>query len=117
MKPIWEAPLGRHKVKITVVKRFKPSDVFGDNIPVKFREPRHHPEGYCSLLKDGQEFIVDEDVSQMPEGFCDTAWHNIWPNVRTLSFGGNFPWFENKGIAITCCIDGLRPVVFKLERV
>jgi len=34
-----------------------------------------------------------------------------------LAFGGDFPWFKEKGIAISCCSDGLRPVVFKLERI
>ncbi|UCH37510.1 MAG: TIGR04076 family protein [Candidatus Bathyarchaeota archaeon] len=53
----------------------------------------------------------------MPEGFCTSAWNSIYGSIRTLSFGGNFPWFKENGIAINCCIDGLRPVIFKLERV
>jgi len=31
--------------------------------------------------------------------------------------GGDFPWMRQRGTMITCCTDGLRPVVFKLERV
>jgi len=39
--------------------------------------------------------------------------------IMTLRFGGN-PWFpeyyEDHGVAVACCPDGLRPVIFKLER-
>jgi uncharacterized repeat protein (TIGR04076 family) len=97
-------------VKITVLKRFSPSEVF-ETSPVT-------PEkeiGPCELLKDGQEFIVDKD-STMPENFCGSAWQVLFANVRALASGANFPWYKEKGIAVTCCPDGLRPVVFKLER-
>lgn len=101
----------QHKVKITVLKRFSPSEVFETS-------PATHvgPFGACELFKDGQEFVVDEDA-KMPEGFCTSAWHTIYCNVRTLAFGGDLPWYKEKGIAINCCTDGLRPVVFKLERI
>lgn len=99
-----------HKVKITVLKRFNPSDVFRKSpvTPVG-------PLPACELFKDGQEFIVEN--LRMPEDFCNSAWVSIYSNVRLLSFGGNLPWYKEKGVAINCCIDGLRPVVFKIERV
>lgn len=97
------------KVKITVLKRFSPSEVFAES-PVTPVGPMEA----CELFKDGQEFIV-EGV-QMPKGFCTSAWVSIYSNVRLLAFGGNLPWFKEKGIAVNCCIDGLRPVIFKLER-
>ncbi|RLB26553.1 MAG: TIGR04076 family protein, partial [Deltaproteobacteria bacterium] len=28
-----------------------------------------------------------------------------------------YPWLKQKGVAIACCTDGLRPVIFKLERI
>jgi uncharacterized repeat protein (TIGR04076 family) len=98
------------KVKITVLKRFKPSEVFRESpvTPVASM-------GACELLKDNQEFTV-EDL-RMPEGFCTSAWVSIYGNVRLLSFGGNLPWFKERGIAVNCCVDGLRPVIFKLERI
>jgi uncharacterized repeat protein (TIGR04076 family) len=100
-----------HKVKITVLKRFSPSEVF-ETSPVTPAAPL----GACELFNDGQEFIVGEDM-KMPEGFCTSAWVSIYSNVRLLRFGGNLPWFKQKGVAVNCCIDGLRPVVFKLERI
>ncbi len=69
----------------------------------------------CERFKEGQEFIVEN--LDMPKGFCTSAWVSIYGNVRLLAFGGNLPWFKEKGVAVNCCIDGLRPVVFKLERI
>lgn len=101
----------RHKVKITVLKRFDPVEVF-ETTPVTTVKAIDTCDVYC----DGQEFIVGENL-RIPEGFCLSAWHTIYCNIRTLAFGGNLPWYREKGVAINCCTDGLRPVVFKLERV
>jgi len=101
----------RNKVKITVLRRFDPSEVFEKSPATPI-----NPLKACELLKDDQEFLVGESL-KMPEGFCTSAWNSLYGNVRTLAFGGNFPWFKEKGVAISCCIDGLRPVVFKLERI
>lgn len=97
------------KIRITVLKRFSPSEVFPES-PVTPVEPMKE----CELFKDGQEFMVER--LQMPKGFCTSAWVTIYSNVRLLAVGGNLPWFKEKGVAVNCCIDGLRPVVFKLER-
>ena len=97
------------KLKITVLKRQDPKDIF-DEYPVAERDwfvP-------CEVYEDGQEFIFDGQ--KMPEGFCSSAWQTIYPNVRTLAFGGNLPYFEEEGVSITCCADGMRPVIFKIER-
>jgi uncharacterized repeat protein (TIGR04076 family) len=101
----------RSKLKITVLKRQDPKDLF-DEYPVTERDwfvP-------CAMYQDGQEITVEESLA-MPEGFCGSAWQTIYPNVRTLSFGGNLPYFEEEGVAISCCSDGMRPVIFKIERI
>ncbi len=94
-----------------MLKRFNPSEVFK-------KSPATHvePFGVCERYRDGQEFIVSED-GKMPEDFCTSAWHTIFCKVSTLAYGGDFPFLKEKGIVISCCSDGLRPVVFKLERV
>lgn len=99
-----------HKVKITVLKRFSPLEVF-ETSPVTPVETF----GACKLFEDGQQFIVEN--LRMPEDFCTSAWVSIYSNVRLLSFGSDLPWFKEKGVAVNCCIDGLRPVIFKLERI
>ncbi len=101
-----------HKVRITVLKRLRPSEVFETN-PATPLEPL----GACEMFTEGQAFVVNPEEVKMPEDFCSGAWHSIYCNVRTLAFGGNLPWYREKGVAINCCPDGLRPVIFKLERI
>ncbi len=101
----------RHKLKITVLKRQDPKEIF-DEYPVTEMDwfvP-------CGIYEDGQEYILEEKLG-MPEGFCPSAWQTIYHNIRTLGFGGNLPYFQEEGVAISCCSDGIRPVIFKIERI
>ena len=93
------------------MKKFNLSDVFKKS-PVAFVTPL---APVCGAVSDGQEFVVDD--MKMPEGFCGSAWSVIRPDVMTLAHGGNFPGYKDKGVAMVCCTNGMRPVVFKLERV
>ena len=97
------------QIKITVLKRFAPEEVF-DEKPIG-----HEIKGKCDYYTDGQEFNVDLYLNQ-PEGFCSQAWRDLYNVLYTVSMGGEFPWYTEKGAAVTCCTDGLRPVVFKIER-
>ncbi|MBM3292115.1 TIGR04076 family protein [Candidatus Bathyarchaeota archaeon] len=98
------------KLKITVLKRQDPKDIF-DKYPVA-EQDWFVP---CAMYKDGQEFILESP--SMPEGFCASAWQTIYHNVKTLAYGGNLPYFKEKGVSISCCSDGMRPVIFKIERI
>ena len=96
------------KVKVTVLKRFNPEEVFKDP-PVKAKY-----SGPCPIFKEGQVFHVDDS---MPTGFCPYAWDAIFWAIVTLRSNGNFSeWYQEPGVAVACCTDGLRPVIFKLER-
>jgi len=101
----------RNKLKITVLKRQDPTELF-DTLPVAKKDWMVP----CGIYEDGQEIIVEENL-RMPEGFCASAWQTIYHNIRTLGFGGNLPYFDEKGVAVSCCSDGLRPVIFKIERI
>ncbi|UCD97296.1 MAG: TIGR04076 family protein [Candidatus Bathyarchaeota archaeon] len=94
---------------MTVLKRFHPSDV------LKESPATSHATEACGLFSEGQIFLVEN--LKMPDGFCTSAWVSMYANVRLLSFGGDLPWIKEKGVAINCCTDGLRPVIFKLERI
>ena len=50
-------------LKITVLRRFHPDDVFGEDYPIKKLDWMRQ----CHVVEDGQEFIVHE--MEMPEGF------------------------------------------------
>lgn len=101
----------RRRLKITVLKRLDPAELF-DDLPVTLKASL----GPCQVFEDGQEIIVDEGL-RMPEGFCETAWRNFYHNIRTLGYGGDLPFFEEPHVAINSCTDGMRPVIFKIERI
>jgi len=97
------------KVKITVVKKVNNKDMFGNNPPLGFTV---EPE--CNALEVGQEFICEQGC---PSGFCGWAYADIHRDIIHLRLGGNFPWMKEEGTALSCCTDGVRPVIFKLERI
>ncbi len=101
----------RNRVKITVIKKLSSKEVYGGPLP----EVSGEMAPYCDRLQVGQEFIVDESGT-MPSGFCTWAWHDLYPAVTGLRFGGNFQWITKEGMIYSCCSDGARPVFFKLER-
>jgi uncharacterized repeat protein (TIGR04076 family) len=96
-------------VKITVLKKLATGEVFQE-----FASGEMTPA--CDAVQDGREYISKMGMT-MPEGFCSWAWADIQRDVAMLSMGGEFPWIKQKGFMISCCTDGLRPVVFKLERI
>ena len=98
------------KVKITVLKRH-----FDESLVEEYACDGF---GKCHLHTEGQVFYADW---RKPEGLCDDAWLTIHQYVFALTHGGgNFyqgKWINRPDVAICCCNDGLRPVVFKVERV
>ncbi len=105
--------MARSKVKITVLKRVDPSVIFDGKVPNMPGTDRKY--SICTAFEEGQEFIVEN--GEKPEGFCSWAWRDVYKDISVLRFGGDFdPWVE-KGVAITCCTDGIRPVSFKMERI
>ena len=94
----------KHRVKITVMKKFYN--------PELVRDFAANPDSWapCSHFEIGDEFITDlERPWDMPEGFCGWAWADIQRTVYGMARGG-------QDVFITCCTDGYRPVVFKLEK-
>lgn len=96
------------KCKITILKT-----TFNADIAESFCK---QGIGACQIFTEGQEFFIN-DPWQKPENFCSTAWGDIFKNIQTISLGGNFPSAIKPGINISCCVDGIRPVIFKIERI
>ncbi len=92
-------------VKITVLQRLLHKDLLEEYADTVWTP--------CERLVEGQEFI--SKMVNMPDNFCSWAWADIQKYVLTLARGGNFLG-TTPGIFITCCTDGFRPVLFKLER-
>ena len=100
------------KARITVIKKLNLHDIYGDKPPAAFDEDRITPE--CDRFTVGQEFMVDNH--NCPDGFCNWAFADIQRDLVHILYGGYYPWMKEKGVAISCCTDGLRPVIFKIEK-
>jgi uncharacterized repeat protein (TIGR04076 family) len=97
--------------KITVLKTLRHED-----LEEEYRKD-DVPRGPCRFFTVGQEFIVNY-LAEKPADFqCDWAWHDIHKVLMTLMLKGDFgTWMKDKNTFITCCTDGTKPVVFKVER-
>jgi uncharacterized repeat protein (TIGR04076 family) len=98
------------KLKVTVVRKFSPEDVFGPDHGVTY----YGGEIPACGLELGQEFIV-EDHRFMPEGFCGRAWHDLYTTLMIYYYGGDIEYPE-LGVTYQPCGDGVKPVVFKIEK-
>ena len=95
----------RHQVRITVLKKY-----FHEQF---VQEYAANPESWteCRKLEVGQQFITSREAPwEMPKGFCGWAWADIQKLVYGMARGG-------QDVFVTCCTDGYRPVIFKLEKV
>lgn len=94
----------KHRVKITVMKKlFHP-----DLVEAYAANPSDWTA--CTHFAVGDDFVTDlERPWDMPEGFCGWAWADIQRTVYGMARGG-------QDVFVTCCTDGYRPVVFKLEK-
>jgi len=95
--------------RITVVKRA----AFDDLIQEYVAEPRVATYGPCERFEDGQVFEVRGGTP--PAGFCARAWASLFGDLAVVELGGDAPWINRKNTMITCCNDGLTPVVFRIE--
>lgn len=83
---------GRYKVSITVTSR-------------KGTCAQEHKVGDC--------WVVDRHT---PGGICLSAFNSLTPTLRTLTYGGSFPWRDDPDTATVACTDASSPVVFELRR-
>lgn len=101
-----------YSVKITVAKtEFYPEFVKEINADVEGEF------GRCPFFKEGQVFIISS-IDEIPENFCSWAWADIERDVALILYGGRpQPVLKNPHSMYSCCDEGLRPVIFKLERI
>ena len=101
----------RANCKITVLKTLYHEDLIKEYLlPEQWA-----PYGACYRHHIGQEFIINS--FDKPEGFCSWAWADIHREVIAVMFNADFSIYKNSGTIITSCTDGLRPVIFKVERI
>lgn len=98
--------------KVTVLRTLYHSD-----LAEEYRRPDVH-KGPCPFFREGQEFIVNYLVERPSDFTCDWAWDDLHKVLMTLMLNGDFgTWMKDKNSFITCCTDGIKPVVFKIQRV
>ncbi|UCE09097.1 MAG: TIGR04076 family protein [Candidatus Thorarchaeota archaeon] len=96
-------------LKLTVVKKFSPEDILGQEVK------RHTGERIPPCrFEEGQEFIVDNHLTP-PDDFCGQAWQDLYTILMIYYCGGDCEWPE-PGVTYSPCGDGLRPVIFKIEK-
>ena len=100
-------------VRITVLKRSKSYNIFGDN-PVPWNFGESEP---CPAFTDEQEFMIEGPCPKIPDGFCEGAWVGLRPHIQTFLSGGSYKEFENPNSIGLACPDGARPIMFKVERI
>lgn len=80
-----------------------------------------NPEvGPCAWFREGQTFVVDKDnyMTMLGGQFCAEAWRAISHYVYAALQGGDIMhgWSADDREMITCCNDGVRPVIFRIRR-
>ena len=93
-------------VKITVIRKTEYKDLIE-----KYENTVNNP---C-CVNEGEIYISQN--ANLPEGFCQSAWHDLYPFVFALSSGSNSiydNWMKNPHSAMISCNDGFRPVSFRL---
>ena len=99
-------------VRITVLKRTVSCGVCAEYGGVAWKlqggcEP-------CGKCKDGQQFISSR--GEQPSGFCSWAWADIQRDVTMIRLGGARDWLKNPGTWLSSCTNGMKPVIFLIER-
>ena len=98
------------RVRITVLKRLYHQDLVDQYVLPEKRDTYLS----CYRFQEGDEFIVEG--FEMPEGFCPWAWADIHREIIAVKCNAEFPVSTEPGCIIASCTDGLRPVIFKVER-
>ena len=99
--------MGNTGVVISTIRVFHPEEVSPKPLTKAVKDK-------CSIHKEGDSYTYTG--FEKPEGFCPIAWQAIYPYALALYKGGDFSsWYGEPGVAVLCCPDGRRPVVFRLE--
>ena len=99
------------RLKITIEKIFTPEEVFGHEMKQASDGSTIPP---CPFFKSGQEFVTENGFVK-PENFCGWAWRDLTVRLTKFDLIEDMDW-PDKNTTYMACGDGLRPVIFKVER-
>ena len=70
-------------------------------------------KGHCNAgLQAGDSFEIS---IHNPAAMCGVFYHQIFPTLSVLQFGGKMPWWQGDAV-IAQCSDPVNTVTVKLER-
>lgn len=96
-------------IRITVLKTLVFEDLIKEYCAIE-QLPK------CPIFYENQVFELS-DISYPPHGFCSWAWADIQRDVAMLDFNGiPQPRMKKSDSIISCCCEGIRPVVFLIEK-
>lgn len=98
------------RIKLTIIKKFTPIEIFGHEIIRSSGEKIP----ICPFFEEGQVFLPENSFTK-PEGFCGWAWRDLTVRFTKFDLLENEDW-PKPGETYVACGDGLRPVIFKLEK-
>ncbi|MFX0058900.1 MAG: TIGR04076 family protein [Candidatus Heimdallarchaeota archaeon] len=72
-------------------------------------------KGHCNAgHKTGDKF---ELTGHNMNGLCGFFYHDIFPMILTLQFGGSFPWSSDPDVVEVECPDRMNAVKMELKRI
>ncbi|MCY3412073.1 MAG: TIGR04076 family protein [Candidatus Heimdallarchaeota archaeon] len=98
------------KLKFTVINKFSTKDITGSEVTTN--------SGYsiptCPFFDIGDEHIAENSFTK-PEKFCGWAWKDLSTRLTKFELVEDMDW-PDKNTTYMACGDGLRPVIFKVEK-
>lgn len=97
------------------IKRYNIGDEF-----IFEREDGKDDFGHMGLNTLVKTSVIPDSVAGGPKlPHCSEAWDAISRYIYTGLQGGSIMkgWMKDENTMITCCSDGTRPVIFKIERI
>jgi len=102
------------KGRITVLRKAAQQEAAAESAPLG---PEARQVLACETFEHGQTFIIGS-TDEPPEGFCAWAWADIHQDlVRILNGENGAAVVDRTAATIASCSDGVRPVLFRLERI
>ena len=72
-------------------------------------------KGKCSQgFKAGDSWLIED--GRTPGGMCSGAYDSVVPAIRTLRYGGEYPWNEDKDVTYVSCPDPEHCVIYEVRR-
>lgn len=104
------------KVKITVYKTLLFEELLCE-LDMEYKNGENRDFGKCPRFNEGDTFFID-NIDDIPNKFCSWAWCDIERDVAMILFGAEpEPKLKKSHSMYSCCDEGIRPVIFYIERI